>query len=61
MFNVPLDLCARASLKAVRDFCMANPNTTIQNVKFVLFQQDAVDAFKPLLVSGICGEYHAVW
>ena len=57
VFNVPLNLCAHASLKAVRDFCMANPNTTIQNIKFVLFQQDAVDAFKPLLVSGICGEY----
>ena len=57
VFNVPLDICARASLKAVQDFCIANPNTTIQNVKFVLFQQDAVDAFKPLLVSGISGEY----
>ena len=57
IFGVPVSICARSSLKAVRDYFQTSPNTTIQNVKFVLFTQDAIDAFKPLLVSGLCGQY----
>jgi O-acetyl-ADP-ribose deacetylase (regulator of RNase III) len=57
VFNVPVDICARASLKAVKDFCQSTPNTSLQNVKFVLYSKDTVSAFKPLLVSGTCGQY----
>ena len=57
IFGVPVSICARLSLKAVQDYFQTSPNTTIQNVKFILFTQDAIDAFKPLLVSGLCGQY----
>ena len=57
VFNVPEDICARASLKAVRDFCQAFPYTSISTVKFILFQQSSVNVFKPLIMSGQCGEY----
>lgn len=57
IFGVPIDICARSSLKAVRDYFQTCLSTTIQNVKFVLFTQDAINAFKPLLVSGQCGQY----
>ena len=57
IFGVPEDICGRASLKAVRDYFCAHPVTSIQNVKFVLFQQSVVDVFKPLLTSGACGQF----
>ena len=56
-FGVPIDICARSSFEAVRDYFQTSPNTTIQNVKFVLSTQDVINAFKPHLVSGQCGEY----
>ena len=56
IFGVPEGICARASLKAVRDFVQSTPFTTIQTVKFILYSKDTVNAFKPLLVSGLCGE-----
>ena len=57
VFNVPEDICARASLKAVRDFCQAFPYTSINTVKFILFQQSSVNVFKSPIMSGQCGEY----
>lgn len=59
IFNVPEDVCARVSLKAVRDFCQSHSDTSIQKVKFVLYNQTTVNSFKPVLESGVCGEYQA--
>ena len=60
IFGVPEGICARASLKAVRDFVQSTPSTSIQTVKFILYSKDTVNAFKPLFVSGLCGEYTKV-
>ena len=54
---IPKHICAKASLKAVKDFCLAFPQTTIHNVKFVLTQKGTVNEFKPVMISGLCGEY----
>ena len=53
IFGVPEDVSARASIKAVRDYCQANPNSIIHNVRFVLFTQDVAETFLTFLDSGI--------
>ena len=58
IFMVPEVVCARASLKAVRDFCQAHSETSVVSIKFILYKNSSVDVFKPLLQSGICGKYH---
>lgn len=45
IFQVPDDVCARASLKAVRDYNLAFPNSTIATVRFVLFTPTAFQSF----------------
>ena len=57
IFKVPENVCARLSLKAVRDFFQSQCETSIQNVRFVLFNQSTVNSFQPVLASGVCGEY----
>ena len=35
-FGVPEEVCARASLNAVSDYCQSNPNSNISTVRFIL-------------------------
>ena len=53
IFGVPEDVCARASIKAVRDYCQANPTSIIHNVRFVLFTPGVAEKFVTFLDSGI--------
>lgn len=53
IFGVPEDICARASMKAVRDYCQANPTSNIHTVRFVLFTQSVVDTFLDFFDSGV--------
>lgn len=53
VFDVPEDVCARASIKAVRDYCQANPTSIIHSVRFVLFAQSVAEKFLTFLDSGI--------
>ena len=53
IFGVPEEMCARASTKAVRDFCQSHPDSEVHTVRFVLFLQSAVDAFLGVFNSGI--------
>ena len=39
IFKVPEDVCARISLKAVKDFVQSEPNSSIEIVKFVIFEK----------------------
>lgn len=52
IFGVPEEVCARASIKAVRDFCQANPNCSIHTIRFCLFQQSTLDTFLVALQAG---------
>jgi len=45
--GVPVEVCARTSINAVHDFTQVFP---IRHVKFILFQKEAVDAFKSALI-----------
>ena len=45
VFGVPEEICARTSLKAVRDFCQTVPDTSVHTVKFVLFVRTGASAF----------------
>ena len=57
VFGVPEDVCARMSLKAVRDFFQSQYQTTIMYVKFVLYSHSTVTAFQSALQSELCGDY----
>ena len=50
-FGVPDNICAQASLKAVRDFCQATSESTIHTVRFVLFEKSTAEAFLQSLSS----------
>ena len=45
IFGVPGSVCAKASLKAVQDFCQAHPDSALHTVRFVLYQQQELDDF----------------
>ena len=45
IFAVPGDVCIRASMKAVRDFCQISPNSCVTNVRFVLLQSELARKF----------------
>ena len=45
IFNVPVDVCARASFKAVEEFANTCPKTSLRRLKFVLLHQSVVDIF----------------
>ena len=45
IFGVPEKVCAKASLKAVKDFCQDYPDTSLRTIRFVLFSQSTVDVF----------------
>ena len=45
IFQVPDGVCARASLKAVRDYSQTFPNSTVTTVRFVLFTPTAFQSF----------------
>ncbi len=53
MFGVPTNICARASLKAVQDFCQSYPDATLHTVRFILFAEQQVDAFCSSFDSGV--------
>jgi len=57
VYGIPEEVCARNSLKAVRDFFQSNSMTTITNVKFVLYSQSAVNAFLSEIKTRVCGDY----
>ena len=52
IFAVPGNVCAKASLKAVQDYCQAYPNSTLHTVRFVLFRQEEIDDFCSYFDSG---------
>ena len=45
VFGVPEDICARATLKSIRDFCQANPSSNIHTIRCVLYDQPVLRAF----------------
>lgn len=47
IFNVPAEVCAQASFKAVDEFASSHPNTPLHQVKFVLLDQNVADEFSP--------------
>ena len=53
IFGVPEEVCARASMKAIRDFCQANSDSIIHTVRFVLYVQSTLDAFLAIFESGV--------
>ena len=55
VFGIPEDVCARASMKAVRDFCQSSPESSIHTVRFVLFTPSAVGSFVSLFDTGFFG------
>ncbi len=59
VFGVPEDVCARMSLKSVRDFfkSQSQSQTAITHIKFVLYSQKAVSKFLLVMRSGVCGTY----
>ncbi len=46
IFAVPLDLCAHAYIRAVRQFFTANPDTPLKVVRLCLFEGPLLDAVK---------------
>lgn len=54
IFAVPDDVCIRASMKAVRDFCQISPNSCVTNVRFVLLQSELAKRFASALDSDVC-------
>ncbi len=57
VFGVPEEVCARMSLKSVRDFFQSQSQITITHVKFVLYSQSTVNTFLSVMRSGVCGTY----
>ena len=53
IFAVPNDVCTRASMKAIRDFCQITPHSCVTNVRFVLLQDHIADQFTSALDSDI--------
>ena len=53
IFAVPDDVCIRASMKAIRDFCQITPNTCVTNVHFVLLQDELAGKFALALDSDV--------
>ena len=51
IFQVPEDICSRASLQAVQSYFQTFPNSTVSTVRFVLFTQAAFQSFKTHFVS----------
>ena len=51
VFGVPEDICARSTLKSIRDFCQANANSNIHTIRCVLYDQTALHAFCEALKS----------
>ena len=45
VYGVPEVVCARASLRAVRDYYQSKPHSTINTVRFVLYTQSGVQHF----------------
>ena len=45
IFGVPADICARATLKSIRDFCQGNANSNIHTIHCILCDQTALLAF----------------
>ncbi len=56
IFGVPEEVCARASMKAVRDFCQASPNSTLHTIRFALFRPSTLEVFLAALQSGFLAE-----
>lgn len=51
IFAVPLDVCARAYVRAVRGFFVAHPDTSLRTVRLCLFDGPLVDLVKQELSS----------
>jgi len=51
IFAVPLDVCARAYVRAVRGFFAAHPDTSLRTVRLCLFDGPLVDLVKAQLRS----------
>ena len=51
VFKVPEDICARATLKSIRDYCQATQNSNIRAIRCVLYDQPALRAFCKALQS----------
>ena len=45
VYGVPEDVCARASLTAVCDYCQSNPASSISTVRFILFTKSSLKHF----------------
>jgi O-acetyl-ADP-ribose deacetylase (regulator of RNase III) len=45
----PLEDCARAMLKEVRDFLSGNPSTSLEEIAFYLFGEEAARTFERTL------------
>lgn len=46
IFAVPHDICARAYIRAVRQFYTANPDTSLKAIRLCLFEGPLLDAVK---------------
>ena len=53
IFAIPHDVCIRASMKAIRDFCQITPNSCVSNVRFVLLQDKLAKEFSLALSSDV--------
>jgi O-acetyl-ADP-ribose deacetylase (regulator of RNase III) len=49
IFGVPSDVCARAYMKAVTDFWLDNPDSSLKRIRLVLFEGPVLDALTVLL------------
>ena len=46
LFRVPEDICAKVSLKAVRDYCQSSPQSSLKHVVFTLLVSSSQQVFK---------------
>lgn len=49
IFAVPHDVCARAYLRAVREFFAANPDSSVKTIRLCLFKGPLLDVMKSML------------
>ena len=53
IFGVPVAVCVKVSMKAVRDFCQVTTKSCVTNVRFVLFEDYMAESFALALDSEI--------
>lgn len=56
IFSVPENICAKVSLKAVRDFCVSCPESTLHTIRFVMYGVSELKEFCSLFDSDMISE-----